>query len=92
MNPNHPNQRMITPSVTNAMLCPGIAFGLPSAELPDARAEQNRAREAPRERLVVDDGRTGEILHAQGEGPPVGAPDPVRDDGVDEVKIAPNAK
>jgi hypothetical protein len=31
LNPNQPNQRMITPSVVYAMLCPGIAFGLPSA-------------------------------------------------------------
>ena len=31
LKPNQPNHRMITPSVTNAMLCPGIAFGLPSA-------------------------------------------------------------
>ena len=30
LKPNQPNQRMITPSVVYAMLCPGIAFGLPS--------------------------------------------------------------
>ncbi len=31
LNPNQPNQRMITPSVVNAMLWPGIALGFPSA-------------------------------------------------------------
>src|SRR2546423_752999 len=51
---------------------------------PDARAEQERACERGERPLVVDDGRTGEVLHAEGEEPAAGVPDPVRDDRVED--------
>ena len=85
LKPNQPNQRMITPSVVNAMLWPGMALGFPSCrELADPRPEQERPGEAGERALVVDDGRTGEVLHALREQPAVGAPDPVRDERVDQ--------
>ena len=30
LNPNHPNHRINTPAAAKGILCPGIAFGLPS--------------------------------------------------------------
>src|SRR6266540_7431664 len=51
LNPNQPNQRMITPSVVYAMLCPGIAFGFPSwSNFPirgPSRSAPARAASAP---------------------------------------------
>ena len=46
LKPNQPNQRMSTPSVTKAMLWPGIAFGLPVA----CRTSRCAARAAARRR------------------------------------------
>ena len=53
-------------------------------ELADPRAEQQRPGERREGALVVDDGRSGEVLHALREQPAVGRPDPVRDDRVDQ--------
>ena len=85
LKPNQPNQRMITPSVTNAMLWPGIAFGFPSRSNLPMRGPSSSAPASAGERaLVVDDGRAGEVLHPLREQPAVRAPDPVRDDRVDQ--------
>ena len=53
-------------------------------ELADARPEEQRAGEPGERALVVHDRRAGEVLHPSGEEPAVRAPDPVRDEGVDE--------
>ena len=47
LNPNQPNQRMITPSVVKAMLWPGIAFGLPSDENFPMRGPRRSAPASP---------------------------------------------
>ena len=46
LNPNQPNQRIKTPSVVNAMLCPGIGWGFPSTYLP-IRGPRSRAPARP---------------------------------------------
>ena len=56
----------------------------PARELADARPEQQRPGEPGERALVVDDGRAGEVLHALREQPAVRAPDPVRDERVDQ--------
>ena len=47
LNPNQPNQRMITPSVVNAMLWPGMAFGFPSAANLPIRGPSRSAPASP---------------------------------------------
>ena len=47
LKPNHPNQRMRTPSVVYAMLWPGIAFGLPSAPNLPMRGPSSSAPASP---------------------------------------------
>jgi hypothetical protein len=54
------------------------------AEAADAGPEQERPGEGRESSLQVDDGRAGEVLHAEGVEPAAGVPDPVRDDGVDQ--------
>ena len=46
LNPNQPNQRMITPSVVYAMLWPGIGWGFPSTYFP-MRGPRSRAPARP---------------------------------------------
>src|SRR5262249_24006771 len=47
LNPNQPNQRMITPSGGNAMLCPGIALDLPSLAYLPIRGPSSNAPARP---------------------------------------------
>ena len=91
LKPNHPSQRMKTPSAASGRLWPGMARGVPSAAYLPARGPRTsapaKAAQPPTECTTVEPAKSMKPI-ASSQPPPLKepAPRPRAEDGVDQSR------